>query len=65
MPDGRTTPEPTPPEQPVGVDGRTFVAMLEAGLASLAAGNTVDPDELDRMIDDAFAQQDAAILNGC
>ncbi|MBP2290384.1 hypothetical protein [Azospirillum rugosum] len=59
MPDGRSVPAPSPSDCPLDFDHQTFVAMLEEGLASLASEGAVSPDELDRMIDAAFDEQDA------
>lgn len=59
MPDGRAVPDPSPTNHPVAVAPRTFVGMLEEGLASLASGDTVGAEELERAIDAAFAEQDA------
>ena len=55
MPDGR--PALTEDEE-LARERARFVAMLEEGLTSIRAGEIVTPDELDAMLDDAFARQD-------
>ena len=59
MPDGYPNPAPEPVDDELERERAKFVEMLEEGLADIDAGRVVSLEDLDRMIDEAFAQQDA------
>ena len=46
---------------PLDIDPDELVAMLEEGLADIDAGRVVSLEELDRMVEEAFARQDAEL----